>query len=103
MVQRVKGCSFLSPRLGHGLTLRLAFGILRCGQLCQGAGPQVFLRDMPVAPDTAVIVRLRASLFPGHCATLFVVRQTFLPHTRAPVNLNHSLGLAGDLHHGAGE
>src|SRR5262249_42856429 len=77
-VQCVKRRPFLAPRLGFRLPLGLAFSVLRSAELCHRASPQVFFRDMSVAPDPAVIVRLRASLFPGHCATPFVVRQTSL-------------------------
>src|SRR5205823_11592525 len=72
-VQRVKGCPFLAPSLGLSLTLGLAFGILRRIQCSQWADPHVFLHDMSIEPNTTIIVRLRASLFPGHCATPFVI------------------------------
>jgi hypothetical protein len=76
LVQRIKCCLFLAP--GLGVTLGTSFSVLRSRERCQGACPQIVLRDTAIAPDTAVIIRLRASLFPGHCATPFVVRQTSL-------------------------
>src|SRR4051812_35579902 len=83
LIQCIQRSLFLAPDLGLRLPLHLAFGILRSRERCQGAGPQVVLRDMPIASDTAVIVRLWTALFPGHCATPFVVRQMILPHVRA--------------------
>jgi hypothetical protein len=78
LVKCVECSLFLAPDRGLRLTLGLAFGILRSTNLCQEASPQVFFGNMPMAPHTAVIIRVRASLFPGHCATPFVVRQLAL-------------------------
>src|SRR5262245_58255452 len=74
-VQRVQCCLFLAPGLGCGVTLCAAFSVFRSIAFCQRASTQVVLRNMPMAPDTAVIVCVRSPLFPDHCATPFVVRQ----------------------------
>jgi hypothetical protein len=74
LVKSVEGCLFLAPCLC--LALCTPFGFLRSIELCQGAYPQVVLRDTAITPDTAVIVRLRAVLFLCHCTTLSIVRQT---------------------------
>src|SRR5262245_41715250 len=65
-VQRVKGCPFLAPGLGRGVTLGVSCRVLRSRELCQGACPYVFFGDTGPLAHTAVVVFMRSSPCPGH-------------------------------------